>query len=199
MAGGDRGRGNIQTRAYHSGRSGDRARSLQLTPGEEVGVKTPKVGKAGLGQTLRSGKGTCLGSRHFKWHGLGCTTLLPDRGFRTCQGRSRVYLTRAIGSNDGGKSLKWSDNLSTLVRLKVLDLNQFQETHDGGGTNSRAVRGGTKVACAGSTAVQAGRISNLARVSQAQTRFPASGAGGGQGRGLQAGLEVLLIRCQGAL
>lgn len=63
-----------------------------------------------------------------------------------CAGPQQGNLTRAIGSDDGGKPLKWSDNLSPLVRLKVLNLNQFQETHDGGGagggTNGRAVRRG---------------------------------------------------------
>lgn len=92
------------------------------------------------------------------------------------------YLTRAIGSNNGGEPLKWSDNLSTLVRLKVLDLNQFQEAHDGygagGGTNGRAVRRGTEIACAGNTAMQAGRTPNVARISAGITGFPASGEGG---------------------
>lgn len=54
----------------------------------------------------------------------------PDRDAR--RATAGFNLTRAIGSNDGGKPLKWSDNLSTLVRFKVLDLNQFQETHDSG-------------------------------------------------------------------
>lgn len=106
------------------------------------------------------------------------------------QGHSRAYLTRAIGSNDGGEPLKWSDNLSTLVRLEVLDLNQFQEPHDGGSgacTNGRAVRRRTGVACAGKSAVQAGRTTNLARVSPRRTGLPASGAGGSQGWGPSGG------------
>lgn len=184
LAGGGSGRGNAQFGSYHSGRNGGRAKSGsgQLTPGEEVRVRSPERGNRVRTEPLQEER-NLFGFATFQVARVGCTTLLPDRGSRPGreQGRSQVYLTRAIGSNDGGEPLKWSDNLSTLVRLKVLDLNQFQETHDcggpGDGTKGRAVRPGTGVARAGNTAVQAGRMASLARLTPGRTGFPASGAG----------------------
>lgn len=187
MAGGGSGLGKVQNGPYHSLRGGGRAKSRQVAPGEEVRVRVPKRGKQARPEPAPEGKEPVKVrdiSGRMGWVVLLCYRIRGSRPGRA-QGRSQVYLTRAIGSNDGGEPLKRSDNLPTLVRLKVLDLNQFQETHDGDGaggcTKGRAVRPGTGVARAGNTAVQAGRTTNLARISPGLTGFPASGESGTRG------------------
>lgn len=155
-----------------------------MTLGEEVRVRAPEREKRVRPEPAPEGKEP-VGVREISgrtgWAVLLCYRIRGSRPGRA-QGRSLVYLTRAIGSNDGGEPLKRSDNLPTLVRLKVLDLNQFQETHDGDGagcgTKGRAVRPGTGVARAGNAAVQAGLTTKLARISPGLTGFPASGESG---------------------
>ena len=162
--------------------------SGQLTPGEEVRIRAPEREKRVRIEPLRRAS-NLLGFATFQVAKAGLYYSAADMGSRLGreQGRSQAYLTRAIGSNDGGESLKWSDNLPTLVRFKVLDLNQLQEPHDcgsaAGAKKGRAVRPPTGIARAGNTAVQAGRTANLARISPGLTGFSTSGAGGNQGAG----------------
>lgn len=93
----------------------------------------------------------------------------PDRDAR--RATAGFNLTRAIGSNDGGEPLKWSDNLSTLVRFKVLNLNQFQETHDSGASVGEAAPYSwePRLARAGNSAVQAGCTVSLAIINPSQS------------------------------
>lgn len=162
--------------------------SGRLTPGEEVRLGAPEREKRVRIEPLGRAR-NLLGFATFQAAKAGLYYSAADRGSRLGreQGRSRAYLTRAIGSNDGGEPLKWSDNLPTLVRFKVLDLNQLQEPHDcgsaAGAKKGRAVRPPTGIARAGNTAVQAGRTANLARASPGLTGFSTSGAGGNQGAG----------------
>lgn len=76
---GGRGKGNIPGGAYHSGWSGGRVKSGQLTPREEVQVRAPEPGQRLWAVPPKEGRGTCYNSRHFRWHGLGCTMIL-ERG-----------------------------------------------------------------------------------------------------------------------
>lgn len=119
---GGSGRGNVQLGPYHSGRDGGHAKSGQSDIWGRGSNQSTQAGKAGQDRTLRRGK------EPPRLQSLGCFHSAADRlRLGRAQGRSRAYLTRAIGSNDGGEPLKWSDNLPTLVRFKVLDLNQLQE------------------------------------------------------------------------
>lgn len=61
------------------GEVGGRAKSGQLTPGAEAQVRVPEPGQRLWAVPPKEGRGTCYGSRHFRWHGLGCTMIL-DRG-----------------------------------------------------------------------------------------------------------------------